>query len=198
MTPSLRSVACGPVELRLMTPRVAQELFVLARDPDVSRYLSWPPHETVEDSLRFIHDARSLWERHLAWLPGIFATDSGRLLGCIGISGIDRANARAELGTWLGTPHQGQGCNVPAKSALLAAAFGELDLRRIELLVRVDNDRSLRAVRALPGVRDEGVQAERIVQQGIAYDAAAFALLRSEYDAAAWPTATVNVGSPQL
>lgn len=198
MTATLRSVACGPVELRLMTPRVAQELFVLARDPDVSTYLSWPAHETIEDSLRFIHDARALWERRLAWLPGIFEAEGGRLVGCIGVSGIDRANARAEVGTWLGAAHQGQGFNVPAKSAMLAAAFGELELRRLELLVRIDNDRSLQAVRGLPGMRDEGVQGERIVQQGVAYDAHAFALLRSEFRVDAWPTATVNVGSPSL
>jgi ribosomal-protein-alanine N-acetyltransferase len=191
-------VTCGPIELRLMTPRVAQELFVLARDPEVSRYLSWPPHETVEDSLRFIHDARALWERRLAWLPGVFELATGRLVGALGLSSIDRANQRAELGTWLGAEHQGRGFNVPAKSAVATVAFGELGLRRIELLVRVDNERSLRAARALPGVHEECVLRERIVQHGVAHDAVAFALLRREFEDGSWPTATVKIGSPTL
>lgn len=177
-----------------MTPRAAQGLYVLAREPELSRMLSWPPHEGVEDSLEFIHDARELWARRAAWLAGVFDVATGQLVGCIGLSGIDRANERAEVGTWIGLPFQRGGINRYAKAGVVAVGFEVLGLRRLEFLVRVDNEASLRAMRGLPGVREEGVLAERIVQRGEAHDAVAFALLRSEYDSAAWPRVTVDVG----
>jgi RimJ/RimL family protein N-acetyltransferase len=99
---------CGPVELRLATPRTAQQLYALARNPEVSRLLQWPPHRSVDDSLEFIHEARALWERRSAWMPGIFDLERGRLVGFTGIHGIDAGNRRGEIGTWLGVPHQSQ------------------------------------------------------------------------------------------
>ncbi|MCW2928428.1 MAG: acetyltransferase [Thermoleophilia bacterium] len=185
-------VRCGPIELRLITPRTANQLFTLARDPDVSRQLQWDPHASIDDSLEYIHHAAELWQRGTAWLPGIFDVERGQLVGCTALINIDRANARAEVGSWLGVPHQGRGYNLPAKSALATFAFGELELNRLEFLTRVDNPRSLAAMRKLPNVREEGILAERIVQKGARYDAVMFALLKGEFDGEAWPGATVD------
>lgn len=186
------TVRCGRIELRLITPRAVHQLFALARDPDVSRMLQWRAHERVEDSLEYIHDARSLWQRGRAWLPGIFDHERGQLVGCTGISSIDRPNHRAEVGTWIGVPFQGAGYNVEAKAALAVFAFEHLDLSRLEFLTRVDNERSLAAMRKLPGIREEGVLAERIWRDGVGHDAVLFALLARDFDPAQWPAVEVD------
>jgi ribosomal-protein-alanine N-acetyltransferase len=185
-------VRCGSIELRLVTPRSAHQLFALARDPEVSAMLQWPAHESVDDSLEFIHDARSLWQRGKAWTPGIFDHARGQLVGCTGIHGIDRPNRRAEVGTWIGVPFQGSGYNVECKAAIAVFAFSHLELERIEFLVRVDNERSIRAMRRLPGIREEGVLAQRIWRDDVGHDAILFALLARDFDAAAWPQVTVD------
>lgn len=185
-------VRCGRVELRLITPRAAHQLYALARDPDVSRLLQWHAHESVDDSLEFIHDARSLWQRGRAWCPGIFDHERGQLVGCTGISGIDRPNRRAEAGTWIGTPFQGAGYNLESKAALAVFAFEHLDLERLEFLVRVDNDRSIAAMRRLPGVREEGVLAQRIWRDGVGHDAILFALLARDFETGEWPSVEVD------
>lgn len=190
-----RIVSCGPIELRLITPRSAGQLFALARDPEASRMLQWEPHRSVEDSLEFIHDARRLWELRTAWLPGIFHTETGALLGTTGVTGIDRANRRAEVGTWLGVQHQGLGYNRPLKAAVATFAFDVLDVDRLEFLVRTDNDRSLRAMRSLPGVREEGTLSQRLRRAGVAYDAVLFALLVDDFDGARWPSVDVRSGA---
>lgn len=166
----------------MVTPRSAGQLFALARDPEVSRLLQWSPHRTVDDSLEYVHDTRTLWQRGRAWLPGIYDHGLGQLVGCTGISSIDRPNRRAEVGTWIGVPFQGRGYNAPAKAAVATVAFDLLDLDRLEFLVRVDNERSIAAMRRLPGIREEGVLAARIVRDGTAHDAVLFALLASEFD----------------
>ena len=185
-------VRCGAVELRLVTPRAAHQLFALAREPDVSAMLQWSAHETVDDSLEYIHDARTLWQRGRAWLPGIFDHEREQLVGCTGLSGIDRPNRRAEVGTWIGVPFQGRGYNLEAKAALATLAFEQLDLARLEFLCRVDNERSLAALRKLPGIREEGVLAERIWRDDVGHDAVLFALLASEFDASEWPEVSID------
>jgi RimJ/RimL family protein N-acetyltransferase len=184
-------VRCGPIELRLVTPRAAHQLFALAREPEVSEQLQWPPHASVEDSLEYIHDARTLWQRGRAWMPGIFDHEREQLVGCTSLTAIDRVNRRAEVGTWLGLQFQGAGFNLPAKAALVTFAFEHLDLARLELLARVDNERSIAALRKLPAIREEGVLAQRIWRDGVGHDAMLFALLAEEFDPAAWPSVEV-------
>lgn len=179
----------------MVTPRSAGQLFALARDPAVSRMLQWAPHETVEDSLEYVHDARSLWQRGRAWLPGIFDHERAQLVGCTGISSIDRPNRRAEVGTWIGVPFQGRGYYRPAKAAVAVLAFDHLELERLEFLCRVDNDRSIAAMRSLPGIREEGVLAQRIWRDGTGHDAVLFALLKSEFDRDAYPEVVVDARS---
>ena len=188
-------VRCGSIELRLVTPRAAHQLFALARDPAVSAQLQWTAHESVDDSLEYIHDARALWQRGRAWLPGIFDHAREQLVGCTGISGIDRANRRAEAGTWIGVPFQGHGYNFESKAALATFAFEHLELARLEFLTRTDNPRSLAAMRKLPGIHEEGVLRERIWRDGVGYDAVQFVLLGSEFDPAAWPEVHVDRAS---
>jgi ribosomal-protein-serine acetyltransferase len=192
-TPSPR-VRCGAVELRLVTPRAAHQLFALAREPEVSAQLQWHAHLTLDESLAYIHDARTLWQRGRAWMPGIFDHEREQLVGCTGVTAIDRANRRAEVGTWLGLQFQGADAryNLHAKSAIATFAFGELELARLEFLARIDNPRSIAALRKLPGIREEGQLARRIWRDGIGHDAVMFALLAEDFDAAAWPAVEVD------
>ncbi|MCW2925115.1 MAG: GCN5-related N-acetyltransferase [Thermoleophilia bacterium] len=188
-------VRCGPVELRLVTPRAAHQLFALARDPAVSRQLQWEPHASVDDSLTYIHDSLALWTSGRAWMPGIFDHEREQLVGCTSISGIDRTNRRAEVGTWIGTAFQGAGYNRPTKAALATFAFEHLELERLEFLTRVDNPRSVAAMRGVPGIREEGVLASRIRVGDEGHDAIMFALLAADWRAADWPDVQVDGAS---
>lgn len=190
-------VRCGDVELRLVTPRAAHQLFALAREPEVSAQLQWRAHERIEDSLEYIHAARTLWQRGRAWMPGIFAHERAQLVGCTSISNIDRPNRRAEVGTWLGLEFQGHGYNLQTKAAVATFAFEHLQLERLEFLTRVDNPRSLAAMRRLPGIREEGVLARRIWRGDEAFDGVLFALLAEDFDPSAWPAVQVDEARPR-
>lgn len=189
-------LTCDRVQLRLITPRSASQLFQLARVPTLSHTLQWEPHQSVDDSLAYIAHARSLWTRRVAFMPGIFDLENEWLVGATGISGIDRSNHRGEVGTWIGIPYQGTGVNRLAKAAIFALGFEVLGLRRLELLVRVDNERSLAATAKLPGIIDEGVQHLRLFKRGIGYDARMFAITTETYDRAAYPAVEIDGSLP--
>lgn len=187
-------VTCGPVQLRLLTPRHAHALFSLCRDPLLSRHLQWHPHSSIEDSLEYIRDARALWHRQRAYLLGTF--HKGELIGSTGIFNIDQANRCAEVGSWIGRPFQGRGWNLPAKGAVFALGFDVLKLSRLELLIRTDNVASVRATRRLPGVRDEGILHARIQDRDDptrSHDAHCCALTRFDWLDAAPEYPTVDI-----
>lgn len=56
-----------------------------ATDPDVCRYLAWPMHELIEDTLAFISFSDSQWDQ---WSVGpylVFSRADGQLLGSTGL-----------------------------------------------------------------------------------------------------------------
>lgn len=189
-------ISSGPIELRLPELDDDARLFALASDPDLTRFLQWPTHRTTDDSRSYIVDARALWARRVALLPCIYRTSDDELLGAIGVSHIDRPNARAEVGTWLGTGFQRQGFNLPAKAAIFRFAFEVLGLHRLELLVRTDNAASLRSMERLPGVQHEGVARMRIRTADVSHDAHTFAITSADWEPAAWPDVRIEGGLP--
>jgi [ribosomal protein S5]-alanine N-acetyltransferase len=57
-----------------------------AADPDVTRFLSWPTHRSLDDTLAFIAFSDAEWDR---WPGGpylIFSKSDGRLLGSTGFA----------------------------------------------------------------------------------------------------------------
>ena len=85
---------------------------------------------------------------------GLFDADSGELLGCVGLSQINRLHRSANLGYWIGAAHQGQGLAAQAAAQVAAFGFGTLGLVRIEIVVAPENAASLRVAEKLGATRE--------------------------------------------
>jgi RimJ/RimL family protein N-acetyltransferase len=74
--------------LALRRPRATDAGAIFARyaaDPDVTRYVGWPAHQTVDDTFGFLAFDGSQWEK---WPAGSFlcwSRESGALLGGTGL-----------------------------------------------------------------------------------------------------------------
>ena len=55
-------------------------------DPDVTRYVGWPAHRTVEETRAFLEYSDAEWTRWPAGPYLILAREGGRLLGGTGLS----------------------------------------------------------------------------------------------------------------
>ncbi len=124
------------------------------------------------------------WERqrHLdtAYGFGIFFAD-GRFVGEVSLGTVHRGPFQtAYLGYWIDEQHAGQGLVPEAVALVLAYAFEELRLHRVEAAVVPRNRASLRVVEKL-GLRFEGV-AERFLQiRGVWEDHARYAITAEEW-----------------
>jgi ribosomal-protein-alanine N-acetyltransferase len=126
-----------------------------ATNLEVTRYLSWKPHISVEETKRII----SYWMSHYPdpkfYLWGI-QLKSGRLIGTISIHTIQEGFSRGELGFALTQSFWNKGYVTEAARAVIDYAFGEVKFNRIEAHHSIYNPAS-GAVLIKSGMQHEGV-----------------------------------------
>jgi len=132
--------------LRLRAPDLedAEEVFATyARDPEVTRYLSFRPHQHVAQSRDFLRRCVANWaaEGPYTWL--ITRREDDRLLGVIDAR---PQGHRVELGYALGREHWGRGIMTEAVRAVIAWALGQPEIHRVWAVCDVDNGASARVL----------------------------------------------------
>jgi RimJ/RimL family protein N-acetyltransferase len=107
--------------LRRPTPGDAEAIFTrYASDPEVTRYVGWPRHATVDDTRAFLSFSDSLWERWPAGPYVILSREDRRLLGSTGL--IFESPSRASTGYVLARDAWGRGVATEALGAMVDLA----------------------------------------------------------------------------
>jgi len=80
--------------LRRPSPSDAEEVFeAWAMDGEVTRFLAWPPHETIEETRAFLSSCEARWREGTEYVWVFVEKASGRLVGSLasrpGSHGID-------------------------------------------------------------------------------------------------------------
>jgi Acetyltransferases, including N-acetylases of ribosomal proteins len=165
--------------LRKLTLKDDQDLFEYASDDNVTRYLSWDTHKTIEDSRSFILFTLGRYERDEAGDWGIIYRETGKLIGTIGFSWYDFKNRRAEIGYVLAKNFWGQGIMPEAARQIVKFGFEEMGLNRIECCHFLPNEKSGRVMQKI-GMSYEGIARERIFAKGKYWDVKQYAILESD------------------
>jgi ribosomal-protein-serine acetyltransferase len=115
------------------------------------------------------------WSAGMAYNFAIIDATTGLLLGGCGLTNINRGHRFANLYYWVRTSATGHG--VATEATRLIARFGleRLGLERIEIVVAVGNEPSMR-VAEKAGAKREGTLRNRLTMHGTSYDAAMFSL----------------------
>ena len=110
-----------------------------ASDPEVTRYLGWPRHSSVEDSEAFVAFSQSEWERASVGPLLVFARESGRLLGSSGL--LLETPDCAQTGYVLARDAWGHGYATEALGAMVTLA-AELKIKRLYALCHTGHQAS--------------------------------------------------------
>ncbi|MFC4248847.1 GNAT family N-acetyltransferase [Natribaculum luteum] len=164
---------------------------ICSADPDideVTAFTPWDSHETPDETVAFLESRETAWADATAAeyviRPRAGEAGAGEIAGACGL-GIDWERRTGELGIWLRKRFWGRGYSGERAGALLELAFERLDLECIVVLVRVDNDRSLRAVERyvdrFGGSRDCVCRNELLTATGEPVDAVRYAITRDAY-----------------
>ncbi len=175
MVPVLR----GPrVVLRPFTLDDAPAVYAYASDPEVARYVSWPVHLRIEDSLAFLAASA---ERVANGTCRDWCIDyRGQVAGSIGLFDHQPTHERAEVGYVLGRRFWRQGLGSEALRVVLDHAFCDLALRKVVAHVRPENAAS-RGLLGRAGFREEGLLRQHLFFKGEWWDVVSFGLLVGEF-----------------
>ena len=152
------------LHLRRPVPTDADRIFqAYAQDPEVTRYLVWVPHTTVETTRKFIDFCQDRWANSLAFPYVLTRKEDGELLGMIEI----RPNGhRADFGYVLARSYWGNGLMPEAIAALAKITLGLPTIYRMEATCDVQNTASARVLEK-SGFSREGLLRRYIIHPNI-------------------------------
>ena len=127
-----------------------------ASDPEVTRYLTWPPHGSMEITRQLLESWIRGYEDGGCFNWAIEWKESGRVIGSIAVVRLYEEREEAEIGYCLSRSFWGMGIMPEALRAVIDFLFDVAGMQRIVACHDVQNPNSGR-VMAKAGMRLEGI-----------------------------------------
>ena len=146
-------------------PEHAGDVFTgYAQDPEVTRWLLWAPHGSVEETRAFLEERARDWREGegFAWAIRERAPGGERSGPVIGMIGLHPAKELDQIGFVLARERWGRGYVTEALRAVLREAIEGLGLCEARATVHPDNRGSMRVMEKA-GMRRSGFAARHAV-----------------------------------
>jgi ribosomal-protein-serine acetyltransferase len=132
------------------------------------------------DTEDYIRSVKKLPENHPDKVFVIH--EYGKFAGIAGYKDTDLQNQKTEIGYWLSEPYQGKGIMTAVVNKMLAYAFNEMKMNRVQIKCAVGNTRSSNIPKRL-GFSFEGIErAGELLSGGVFADLEVYSLLKGEYN----------------
>jgi ribosomal-protein-alanine N-acetyltransferase len=162
-----------------MTLEDAADIFDYAHDLEVTRYVLWQPHRSIDDSQQFLASVVAGYEHLYLADWGIVHKGDRKLIGSCGFHGWRPEHARASLGYVLARAYWGQGYTTEAARAVVAFGFEQMQLNRIQADCHVNNLASARVMEKI-GMRCEGILRQYRFVKGAYWDFKRHSILKAD------------------
>ena len=166
--------------LRLMSSEDTDFVFRHFGDVMINEFLMDEPpvseYAQAEEIVQFY--AESLGKSFNRWV--MIEKSSHQPIGTCGFHKWDKRNRRSEIGYDLSPDYWGKGFMTEALSAVITNGFERMGLNRIEALVYVENEPSVRLLKKL-GFRQEALLRDYYYMDGIFYDYYLFSLMKRDW-----------------
>ena len=150
-----------------------------ASDDEVTKFLTWPTHKSIEDSKWFINFCLENYLNLSFYNWVIELKETHELIGNISIVEVLEDTNSMELGWVIGKKYWGNGYAPEAGNKIIDVMFNEVGAECIFALHDVNNPKSGRAIQKL-GMKYEGIIRQcNKNNQGIV-DCARYSILKSE------------------
>ena len=152
--------------LILRVPRIADAPAIFAgwtQDQEVTRYLTWRPHQRIQETEDFIQSCLSAWVHGTRFPYVITLSESGEVIGMIDprIEG-----PRVGIGYGAARAHWGKGYVTEATRAIIDWAFQQPSIYRVYATTDVENIASQRVLEKV-GMQCEGILRKYILHPNI-------------------------------
>lgn len=169
------------ISLRLLMKKDAKELFTLVNESRsyLREWLPWVDSMKKESDYEPIIE---MWLKQFSDQDG-FQTGisfNGKLVGMIGLQGINRVNSTTEVGYWLAEEYQGNGIMSAAVKVIVNLAFNEYDVNRVTIQCGLKNIKS-QAIPKRLGFTQDGIIREAEYLYDHYHDLVLYSMLAKEW-----------------
>lgn len=165
--------------LRQFTLDDAQDMYQNAKDPEVTKYLRWKPHKSLQESIDLLKEWIKSYPNPDFYSWAIARKEDNRIIGCIGILGVSEIDDSGEVGYWLGRNWWGKGIMTEALKAVIRFVFEECGFNRLEADHSVNNPASGRVMQKA-GMTFEGIAREKYKANAGFQDCKIYAILKKD------------------
>jgi [ribosomal protein S5]-alanine N-acetyltransferase len=163
MTP-LERIQTDRLILRQPTLADARAIFEgYAQDPEVTRYLTWRPHTSIEQTREFLSGCVTAWQGERRFPYIITLADDDSAIGMIEIR-ID--GFKADIGYGMNRAYWGNGYTTEAARTIIDWALSQPAIYRVWAVCDVENRASARVLEKA-GMQREGLLRREIVHPSI-------------------------------
>ncbi len=174
------------LRLRPLTVPDAEALWPYVSDPELPYHMTWEAHRDLSETREFLRHCETSRAEGSTATWGLL-DHHGCMVGIVGLHDITRQvrawrRDTAELGYWIGPPHQNKGYVTEASRAVVDAAFDRLGLHKVTVGCIVDNLRSRRVIEKL-GFRLVGTQRDHAYRHDRWWDHCCYEITAPEWRA---------------
>ena len=175
-----RTLLTPQLELRRLTMDDAEQMYAhWASDTEVTRFLTWPPHATIDVTRGVLREWVAGYASDDFYQWGIVLNETSELVGTISVVNIDEDVAAVEIGYCLGRAWWSRGIMTEALGRVISFFFDEVGANRVCAKHDVENPAS-GAVMVKCGLRQEGVRRAGARNNRGVVDVACYALLTED------------------
>lgn len=135
--------------LRKIRESDAEDMFEYSSSSEVTRFLTWSPHKTPNETLRYIKLLEKKYSLGAFWDFGLEYKENGKYIGTCGFTSFDCDTNSAEIGFVINPAYHGMGLAVEASRAVMKFGFAVFDLDCICARFIVGNSSSERVMQKL-------------------------------------------------
>ena len=159
----------------------AKELTQIMQDSEISKFTRAPASYKLKDAKKFIKECKEYGKKKTVVGFAIIDRKSKKIVGSLGIIGINKQCKKAEIGYLLGREHRGKGFMAEALQLALNFCFKKLEFNRIKINCSTKNKAS-RNVIEKTGAKFEGIERKSVVSgDGKTHDMRIYSILKQEF-----------------
>lgn len=167
--------------LRRFTEADADGFFQnVTSDSGVNRYLTWPLHESVEDTKKLLEDWVVRYENPERYCWAIVLKDTGVVIGTIAAPTVKNRIEAVEVTYCIGNKWWGHGFVPEALRAVMKYMFEEVQVNRIEAGFDSNNPNSGRVMEKA-GMQKEGILRQAGKNNQGLFDLVFYGILREDW-----------------
>jgi ribosomal-protein-alanine N-acetyltransferase len=167
--------------VRPVSEEDAPSIFDYGKDPKVSQYCLWKPHQSLQDSVDFIEGyALSHYKEGVPEPMAIVEKKSQRMIGTVGCFWKTKKSHCMEIAYVIHPDFWGQGITSEAGKAVIDYCFKLFKVERMQSVHKAPNLASGKVMQKL-GMKHEGELRNRLLDRGQYWDMTQYSVLHSEW-----------------